>query len=279
MLNDKEHQNMVETVASTEVNDTVTPKLAAKVISSPGVSMDGKLTDMVVTENMNIDSDATARVISAPRRTVEGRADVSKASTEWGSMNSDKVNVTQVAPDNLFLHANQFSGIIPDVDTEIYHKWFDQSEFKFGFVPLGDQILPKNFTVNNSKGLNPLETHKIVKATNKPNYMEARLPISSQLNVDTRKSHLQGNWDQQLLQLIEFGFPLDFNTNCPLNHETGNHKSATEFANDIDAYIAEELKYDTLLGPFESHPGQCSPFMSRAKPKFSSRYTRAIMTH
>ena len=67
VLNDKEYQNMVETVTSTEVNDTVTPKLAARVISPiPGVSMDGKLTDMIVTENVNRDSDATARVISAP---------------------------------------------------------------------------------------------------------------------------------------------------------------------------------------------------------------------
>ena len=73
----------------------------------------------------------------------------------------------------------------------------------------------------------------------------------------------------RLLQLIEFGFPLDFNRNCPLNHETGNHKSVTQFPNDIDVYTAEKLKYDALLGPFESHPvasGHCFPFMSRAKP-------------
>ena len=175
---------------------------------------------------------------------------------------------------NSILHANQFSGIIPDVDTEIYHKWRDQSDFNFGFVPLGDQILPDTLKVNNSKYLNLLEMHENVKATNKPNYMEARLPVNSQLKVDAWKSHLQGYWDEQLLQLIEFGFPLDFNRNCPLNNESGNHKSATEFPNDIDSYIAEELKYDALLGPFESHPiaaGHCSPFMSRSKPNSDRR--------
>ena len=212
---------------------------------------------------------------------------MSKTPTEWGGVNGDKVHATQTAPSNSqaiydvnnqgvldkfvnsIFHANQFIGIIPYVDTEIYHKWRDQSQFNFGFVPLGDQILPDNLKVNNSKGLNPLEMHEIVKATNKPNSMEARLPINSQLKVDTWKSHLQGYWDEQLLQLIEFEFDLDFNRNCPLNHEPGNHKSATEFPNDIDAYIAEEFKYDALLGPFESHPiasGHCSPFMSRAKP-------------
>ena len=93
--------------------------------------------------------------------------------------------------------------------------------------------------------------HAIVKATKKPNYMQARLPVNSQLKVDAWKRHLEGYWNEQLLHLIEFGFSLDFNRNCPLNHESGNHKSATDLPSDIDAYIEEELKYDALLGPFE----------------------------
>ena len=141
-------------------------------------------------------------------------------------------------------------------------------------MPLSDQKLPDDFTVGNSKGLTPLKVHDIVRATNKPNYLEARPPVKSQLKVDTWKMYLKSYWDKQLLQLIEFGFPLDFNRNCPLNYEPGNNKSATEFPNDVDAYIEEELKYDALLGPFENHPiasGHCSPFMSRAKPNTDRR--------
>ena len=217
---------------------------------------------------------------------------MSEAPTERGSVNWGENQITETAPDNFtpiydvngngvsdkfvnsILHVSQFNGIIPEVDTEIYHKWRGQSEFQFGFVPLGDQILPEKVKTSNSEGLKPLEMHRIVKETNKPNYMEARLPVKLQLKVDAWKPHLQGYWDEQLLQLIEFGFPLDFNWNCPVNHETGNHKSATEFPNDVDAYIEEELKYDALLGPFESHPiasGHCSPFMSRAKPNTDRR--------
>ena len=217
---------------------------------------------------------------------------MSKTPTERGSVNFDKVNPTQTVPStpsviydmnnrgvldkfaSSILHANQFSGIIPDVGIEIYHKWHEQSEFNFGFVPLGDQKLPDNLKVHSSEGLSPLEMHEMVKATNKPNYMGVRLPVNSQLKVDAWKRHLQGYWDEQLLQLIEFGFPVDFNRNCPLIHETENHKSATEFPNDIEAYIAEELQYDALIGPFESHPiasGHCSPFMSREKPNSDRR--------
>ena len=87
--------------------------------------------------------------------------------------------------------------------------------------------------------------------------------------------HLQGYWESQLIQLIQFGFPLDFNRSCVLNHEQGNHKSATEFPTDVNAYIEEEMKYKALLGPFEKHPipsGHCSPFMTRAKPNSDRRH-------
>ena len=99
--------------------------------------------------------------------------------------------------------------------------------------------------------------------------MQARIQIDSQLNVEAWKKYLEGYWDQQLCELIQFGFPLDFNRSCILNHEQGNHKSSVDFPADIEAYIEEELKYGALLGPFPRHPisaGHCSPFMTRAKP-------------
>ena len=64
-----------------------------------------------------------------------------------------------------------------------------------------------------------------------------------------------------------------------MNHEQGNHKSAVDFLADIEAYIEEELKYGALLGPFPRHPistGQCSPFMTRAKP---NSYRRRVIVN
>ena len=175
---------------------------------------------------------------------------------------------------NSILHVGQFNGIIPNVDTEIHNKWRNQSDFKFGFVPLAEQMMPNDMLTHDSEALSPIEMHTMVRATEKPNFMEARLPVRSQLNVQAWKMNLTEYWDQQLLQLLEFGFPLDFNRNCPLRCEQGNHKSATDFPQDIDAYIEEELQYDTVMGPFQEHPihlGHCSPFMSRAKPNSDRR--------
>ena len=76
-----------------------------------------------------------------------------------------------------------------------------------------------------------------------------------------------------MIHLIQFGFPLDYNRSCELIHQQGNHKSATECPNDVNAYIEEE-KYNALLGPFDKHPipsGHCSPFMTRAKPNSDRR--------
>ena len=163
---------------------------------------------------------------------------------------------------NSILHMHQFStsGDIGVPDSEIYNVWRRQSEFNFGFVPLGDQMLPKIVTVNEAKGKSPIQIHEIVRSSSKPNFMQARIQIHSQLKVEAWKKYLEGYWDQQLCELIQFGFPLDFNSSCILN--------------DIEAYLEEELKYGALLGPFPRHPisaGHCSPFMTRAKPNSDRR--------
>ena len=101
-----------------------------------------------------------------------------------------------------------------------------------------------------------------------------QISIASQLHVDAWKKYLQNYWDQQLCELIQFGFPLDFNRSCSLNQEVGNHKSTVDCPADVEAYIEEEVKYGALLGPFPNHPilgGHCSPFMTRAKPNSDRR--------
>ena len=149
-----------------------------------------------------------------------------------------------------------------------------QFDFQFGFVPLGSQLMPSNATLCNSHDYSPIEMHKIVKETGKPNFLRVRLPVTSQLNVDRWKILLKDYWDQQLLQLLQFGFPLDFNRCCPLKHEVGNHSSANEFPADIDAYIEEECKFGALLDLFDVNPienAHNSPFMTRNKPNSDRR--------
>ena len=140
---------------------------------------------------------------------------------------------------NSILHVNQLQlvGATDTVNTEIYNAWCRQSDFDFGFVPIGEQLLPNTQVINDTMGRSPFEIHDLVRSTGSPNFMQARFPLQSQLNVRAWERYLHGYWDKQLLHLIQFGFPLDFNRSCPLIHEQGNHKSATEFPSDITAYI------------------------------------------
>ena len=104
--------------------------------------------------------------------------------------------------------------------------------------------------------------------------MGARIPVNSQLNVAAWKVELGNYWDQQLLQLIEFRFPLDFNRHCPLKFEGKNHPSAIQYPADIEAYLQKKCQFNAILRPFKENPiagGHCSPFMTRHKPNSDRR--------
>ena len=55
-----------------------------------------------------------------------------------------------------------------------------------------------------------IEAHKIIKQSAIPNFMGARIPVPSQLNINAWKSYLTGYWDNQIVDLLQYGFPLNF---------------------------------------------------------------------
>ena len=69
------------------------------------------------------------------------------------------------------------------------------------------------------------------------------------------------------MDLLEFGFSLDFDRNLVLCSTEVNHASATYFTHDVCAYIREDLKHDVMLGPFKLKliDLHVSPFMTREK--------------
>ena len=156
------------------------------------------------------------------------------------------------------------------IDDNIHQLWQSQVDFRFGFVPLQEQLLPGPDIGTSKFSGTLLQIHDIVKKSGKPNFLKACIPIQSQL-----KEEALGNyWDRQLLELIKFGFPLDFNHVCDLGQYTGNHSSAIDCPKDIKAYIQGELYYGALLGAFKDNPikgGHCSPFMTHSKPNSDRR--------
>ena len=95
------------------------------------------------------------------------------------------------------------------------------------------------------------------------------------LNLDTWRTYLKDYWDQQLPDLLQFGFPLDFHRDSVLRSSSANHTSTTQFVVDVDAYIREELEHGAIYGPFDNppFPVHVSPLMTREKQNSNTRRT------
>ena len=84
--------------------------------------------------------------------------------------------------------------------------------------------------------------------------MGQRIPVKSDLNIPSWRQHLCDYFDQQLVDLIQYEFTLDFDRNLELFISSKNHASAVEFAAHVDQYIEEELHHGALLGPLDHPP-------------------------
>ena len=88
------------------------------------------------------------------------------------------------------------------------------------------------------------------------------------MNVQAWKHH-------QLVNLIKFGFPLDFDRTCALSRTEKNHISALKFSQHEDKYTEEELSFHALAGPFDdqSLALHIYPLMSKDKVGSNSKHT------
>ena len=49
--------------------------------------------------------------------------------------------------------------------------------------------------------------HHLIRASGVPNYLHCCIPVQSGLNIKAGRRYLSNYWDQQLCDLLEFGFP------------------------------------------------------------------------
>ena len=80
----------------------------------------------------------------------------------------------------------------------------------YGFLPLSDLMVYRGEEVVWAEVPSLAEAHKIIKHSKMPNFMRARIPIQSQLNITAWKFYLNEYWDKQIVDLLQYGFPLDF---------------------------------------------------------------------
>ena len=112
-----------------------------------------------------------------------------------------------------------------------------------------------------------LEAHALVQTSGTHNYLNCRIPVNSHLNIDKWVYHLRDYWDQQIVDLLHYGFPLDFNRKSPLISTDINHSSVLADIEHVRQYVEEELQHEAIIGPFDTVPCtlHLSPLMTRAK--------------
>ena len=113
------------------------------------------------------------------------------------------------------------------------------------------------------------EVYDIVKTSNFPNYLHARVRVASGLRIDNWRQVLRDYPDIQLVDFLEFGWPLDFTAPLPPKPTFQNHERNTENLVHIEKYLEKEIKHKAIAGPFPSKPftpwTQVSPLMTRPK--------------
>ena len=117
--------------------------------------------------------------------------------------------------------------------------------------------------------------YKVVRDSGLPNYLQARIPLPSDLRCDAWQALLANYDDNEIVDFLRFGWPSSYTAPTPPTTSNTNHPSAQAFSKDIDSFIHKELSKQALLGPFTDLPflpwTQTSPIMTVPKPGSSKR--------
>jgi hypothetical protein len=103
-----------------------------------------------------------------------------------------------------------------------------------------------------------IDVHRIVTKSGVPNFMGCRIPVYSNFNIPRWRYRLMGYPDTQLIDFLEYGWPIGYNSmNWPVA-SFKNHKGASDFPNEMHKYLEKEVSLGATLGPFKHNP-LCTP--------------------
>ena len=107
------------------------------------------------------------------------------------------------------------------------------------------------------------------------NHLGARIKlVHTGLKPERWRTHLIGYENAEVVQFIEYGFPLGLSELPDLDSSTRNHGSAYSYFNHVDKFVTGELLSGGLTGPFQKAPWwECiiSPLMTAPKKPDSRR--------
>ena len=108
-----------------------------------------------------------------------------------------------------------------------------------------------------------------------PNHIGARITLPHvKLNIERWRFHLRGYEHSELVQYMEYGFPLGLQQAPNLESSSRNHGSAYGWYDYVDKFISKEVTMGGMTGPFNLAPwwdAIVSPLMTAHKKPLSRR--------
>jgi hypothetical protein len=114
-----------------------------------------------------------------------------------------------------------------------------------------------------------------VRVSGVPNFLSLRVSLPHGLNIPQWRGYLKGYTDVSLVDFLDFGFPVGFDSKFPLISTYSNHASAQNYPEHVQYYLDTECQEGAMLGPFDSTPFwpwlHISPLMTRDKKNSTKR--------
>ena len=96
--------------------------------------------------------------------------------------------------------------------------------------------------------------NKRVRLSGQHNFEKERIQVNYNWNFELLSKHLKNYGDQDLINYLKYGWPLNMENTEELPHVPDNQKGAKENEAEIEAYIQKELAYGAVIGPFLKNP-------------------------
>ena len=132
-----------------------------------------------------------------------------------------------------------------------------------------------------------LDVHDKVKTSGKYNFEGCKIRINNHMNMLYLRNLLADYKDQQLCDLLEFGFPIGYKGDNSVLKEVNsksiwkyrNHKGAEEFPQEMLSYLEKESLNKAIIGPFKASPFESGIKISplNSLPKRDTEERRVIL--
>ena len=130
------------------------------------------------------------------------------------------VDQEEILPDQVLAHTTMdLTNGSKNIPLHILHNKHNQPDYvscisqnrhKFGFVPLSPLRIYTGDPTYYESIPDIIKLHHQVRSSSNPNYLKCRIPLQTHFNIKNWRKYLSQYWDKQLPDLLEYGFPLDF---------------------------------------------------------------------